>query len=940
MPARLARKVLLIGWDAADWKVIKPLMDEGQMPLLEQLVERGVMADLATLRPQFSPMLWTSIATGKRPFKHGVLGFTEPTPDGRAVQPVTNLSRKTKAVWNVLNQKGLKSNVVGWWPSHPAEPISGVMVSDFFQKANAPLDKEWKMRPGAVHPPELTDTLADLRVHPQELDAEHILPFVPEAGRIDQNKDKRLSSVAKVLAECSSIHSVATHLIQDQPWDFMAVYHDAIDHFCHGFMRYHPPKQEHVKKEDFDLYKDVVVGGYRYHDMMLGSMMHWAGPDTTVILISDHGFHPDHLRPKSIPAEPAGPAAEHRDWGILVMAGPGIKQDELIHGATLLDICPTILTLFGLPVGEDMDGKPLTEAFVKAPNVDTIPSWDEVEGDAGLHPPDRKLEPFESKEALDQLVDLGYVDKLDENVEKAVANSVQELRYNLSRAYMDADRHAEAAPLLAELYENEPSEHRFGVQLAMCYRALERTAELRTLVEAIRVRLKKDSIEARKKLIEWRDEIEKRKAAMEDGEGEEEDLLKREEQFEIRKLRGLAAPSPFALDYLEGFALAAEGRADEALKALERAEKADPDRPGLHIQIGEAYLKLKRWPDAERAFQHAYHIDADNPHAHLGMARALLAQRKNRLASGEALKAVGALYHYPLAHFCLGVALHRVGRIKRAVEALEVAVSLNPNFPEAHRRLSHIYQQRLRDHEMAAKHRELARTQRKTNMHQETAPTAPPTDLEPAAVESQPAGPAERITIVSGLPRSGTSLMMSMLQAAGLPLLTDETRAADEDNPRGYFELDAVKRTRKDNKWVEDAAGKAVKVIHLLLYDLPPDRSYDIIIMRRDMREVVASQRKMLKRRSAPGAKLSDQQLRHALERQLIQVTAYLNRNKNFRVLAVDYNDLLEKPAEQSARVLAFVESEESPETVSAVIDQSLWRNRAPGQVSPDQRSG
>ena len=129
-PTPQKKKVLLIGWDAADWKVINPLMDAGRMPFLQSVVERGVMGNLATLHPVLSPMLWTSIATGKRPYDHGILGFTEPTPDGSAVQPVSSLSRNTKAIWNILNQQGYTSNVVGWWPSHPVESIRGAMVSN------------------------------------------------------------------------------------------------------------------------------------------------------------------------------------------------------------------------------------------------------------------------------------------------------------------------------------------------------------------------------------------------------------------------------------------------------------------------------------------------------------------------------------------------------------------------------------------------------------------------------------------------------------------------------------------------------------------------------------------------------------------------------------------------------------------------------------------
>ena len=128
---RQRNRVLLIGWDAADWRVIHPLLDAGKLPALERLVNRGVMGNLATLQPVLSPMLWTSIATGKRPYQHGVLGFVEPTPDGRGVRPVSGTSRKTKALWNILSQEGLYSNIIGWWPSHPVEPIRGAMVSNF-----------------------------------------------------------------------------------------------------------------------------------------------------------------------------------------------------------------------------------------------------------------------------------------------------------------------------------------------------------------------------------------------------------------------------------------------------------------------------------------------------------------------------------------------------------------------------------------------------------------------------------------------------------------------------------------------------------------------------------------------------------------------------------------------------------------------------------------
>ena len=497
-------KVLVIGWDAADWRVIRPLLEAGQMPNLQKMMDEGVHGNVSTLNPILSPMLWSSIATGKRPYKHGIHGFSEPTPDGTSVRPITNVSRKSKAVWNMLNQTGKKCNVVAWWPSHPAEPIDGVMVSNWYQTArqikNADLDPEigkprpgsagwgseqWEMAPGTVHPPSLAKNLQEFRFHPMELDAEHVGPFIPKFMEIDQVKDKRLEGFAKTLSDTVSVHGAATALMQLEPWDFMAVYYDGIDHFGHGFMKYHPPRQEFIKEEDFEIYKGVVDGGYRFHDMMLGALLHLAGEDATVILISDHGFRPDHLRPEHIPAEPAGPAIEHRPYGVFVAKGPGIRKGETIEGASVLDLAPTVLTCFGLPVATDMDGKPLVTIFEEDPGVQTIPSWEDIEGPHahGMHPPDAHLDSVQSAAAMKQLVELGYIDEPDENASVAVRETVRELDYNLAQANMDGGRIEKALDLLEPIWAEWPHEHRFGLNYIACLSALDRHAENKVAIQ-------------------------------------------------------------------------------------------------------------------------------------------------------------------------------------------------------------------------------------------------------------------------------------------------------------------------------------------------------------------------------------------------------------------------------------------------------------------------
>jgi len=166
---------------------------------------------------------------------------------------------------------------------------------------------------------------------------------VPEYDKVDQAKDKRLHSLAKIIAETMSVHGAATELLATQPWDFAAVYYSGIDHFGHAFMRYQSASiAVGVRRRLRDLPTKSSPTAYRYHDAMLGALLGFADENTTVILMSDHGFHPDHLRPGYIPAEPAGPAVEHRHFGIVCMKGPSLRVNEQLFGASLLDICPTI----------------------------------------------------------------------------------------------------------------------------------------------------------------------------------------------------------------------------------------------------------------------------------------------------------------------------------------------------------------------------------------------------------------------------------------------------------------------------------------------------------------------------------------------------------------------------------------------------------------------
>ncbi len=186
----------------------------------------------------------------------------------------------------------------------------------------------------------------------------------------------------------------------------------------------------------------------------------------------------------------------------------------------------------------------------------------------------------------------------------------------------------------------------------------------------------------------------------------------------------------------------------------------------------------------------------------------------------------------------------------------------------------------------------------------------------------------EVITVVSGLPRSGTSMMMKMLEAGGVEPLTDNIRKADEDNPRGYYEFERVKQIEHDKAWLENAYGKAVKMISALLKHLPSQYHYKVIFMQRDVAEVLASQKQMLIRRGEPANKADDQKMAAIFRRHLAQVQAWLDKQPNVAVLYVDYGHTVREPLAQAQKIADFLGASLDVTAMAAAVDSALYRQR------------
>jgi hypothetical protein len=187
------------------------------------------------------------------------------------------------------------------------------------------------------------------------------------------------------------------------------------------------------------------------------------------------------------------------------------------------------------------------------------------------------------------------------------------------------------------------------------------------------------------------------------------------------------------------------------------------------------------------------------------------------------------------------------------------------------------------------------------------------------------------VTVVSGLPRSGTSLMMQILAAGGMQIVTDEERSADQDNPKGYYELERVKKLQDgDTAWVKEAEGKAVKVISALLEGLPTGYTYKILFMQREMSEILASQRQMLARRGEPGGQVDDETMARLFEKHLENVQAWLAKQKNMHVLYLPYADLIRQPEAQIKTLVTFLAVPLDIQAMLAVPDPALYRNKGP----------
>ena len=398
-------KVAILGLDGADWELIDPLIARGRLPNLARLKARAAWGPMKSMDPMLSPILWTTVATGKPPDQHGIIDFLIREPGTGKPQPVSSRARRVKALWNITTDAGRTADVIAWWATWPAEEIRGHLVSDRVAYSTFSFTGDLKDQTGATWPP------GDFqRLRPLLVDAATIRDS--ELRRFADATPEEFRRLATIVASERSYQAAGLELLKGGQPDLFALYYQGIDEVCHRFAHFMPPKMGMVTQGDYDRYHGTVEAYYEYQDALLGEILAKLDPGTEVVVLSDHGFRNGGGRPPDDPPYIEGkPGLWHRRYGIFMMAGPVTRPGRLDTTA-LLDVAPTVLYLLGLPRAEDMPGRVVEEAidpgFRARVAERTIATYEGL-GRTSRPAADLVADSRVDKEMIEKLRSLGYI---------------------------------------------------------------------------------------------------------------------------------------------------------------------------------------------------------------------------------------------------------------------------------------------------------------------------------------------------------------------------------------------------------------------------------------------------------------------------------------------------------------------------------------------------
>lgn len=469
-----AGKVIVLGLDGIDPRAVDMLVAEGRLPAFARLRAEGAFGLLHADPPLVSPVLWTTMATGRRPADHGITSFKESAAGPDAKQPVTSTMRRVPALWNIASEAGRRVAVVGWWATWPPETVNGAVVSD--RSCYHLLFEEGQQGQAAirdaVNPPELAGRVAPMIRRPSDIGEAESARFISvpadELARPFDFADD-LSHFRWALASATSYAAIGEDLWRTEHPDLLMVYIEATDSTSHLFG--HLFRAEGLAGELAEQqarYGHAVEEMYVWADELLGRLMAAAGDDTTLVVLSDHGFKLGELHgDPSVTRDMRRVSTKaHETYGIVGLWGRGVRPGAAIQAATQLDITPTVLTLLGLPAAQDMPGRVLATALAGVKAAPRRASYERAE--ATSRSADRSASGAADEQVIAHLEALGYLGD-DEEASLQRQADVDVL--------LAAGRFEEAAAAYRGLIERTPDDPALHLNLGYALEHLDRLDE-------------------------------------------------------------------------------------------------------------------------------------------------------------------------------------------------------------------------------------------------------------------------------------------------------------------------------------------------------------------------------------------------------------------------------------------------------------------------------
>jgi tetratricopeptide (TPR) repeat protein len=693
------RKIAIFGIDAADWRVIDPLIAAGHLPAFARLKRIGGLGVIRSEPPLLSPIIWTTIATGRQPEDHGVLDFMVDTPNGGQA-PVNGGARRVKAIWEIWSGANLNVLVTGWWATWPADHVKGVLVSD--RIATPHLRDQARPVAGLVFPAARWNDVRPMLTSPEALDYAGLARLIPltarefadalaaEAQSTSMLYQNPIAHFRAAVAATRSSRRISTELIRSVRPDLWAVYYELVDTTSHLFTKDKARRQAAIRS------------AYVEMDAALADTARLLDPATLVLVISDHGFQPADAAISEDPADlTAGATAWHRPYGIAAVSTAGALAGTTppprfapIGTITPLDVVPTLLAYAGLPVARDMPGRIVALAGSAAPVAARIASY-------GAH--DQPGDGIATgspggKEELERLHALGYITG-------AAASSLA--RVNLGEILFRRGDAGGAARELEAALRVDPLNERASLWLARAYAALGRPDEALRVYDRL-IQSAGPSVGRRIDPIVFLAATDLGIAQRQIGAATARltrvpEALKRTPEVLVargalaeaqgqaaaaeREYRAALATAPEDAEAVQRLVdlLLRGARISEASDLTSRLARAYPSSP-LHLSLaGEAALAEKRYADAERFLGAALALTPDAASVRLELARVrLLAGRPT-----EALDALAGLTRSHEVEMLRGAALAARGDWPGAIESFERALAAGDPAPDLLNALGH-----------------------------------------------------------------------------------------------------------------------------------------------------------------------------------------------------------------------------------------------------------